>query len=190
MGGKTGTAEILSTKEKDYLVSFIGFAPLDTPQVVVYVVVDRPNVEEQADSSYAQYIAQAILDEILPYMNIYPDEETEETTKLWDGFKGVLKLDDSEVEVDEPAVQTEGSETGTDNARISKLYRMKVAHQKNIMMKKVTAQQVRMSDMRKMILKMCLTKRILQATILKKIPRTKMTTKKMRENNRASHLKQ
>ena len=116
MGGKTGTAEILSTEEKDYLVSFIGFAPLDTPQVVVYVVVDRPNVEEQADSSYAQYIAQAILDEILPYMNIYPDEETEETTKLWDGFKGVLKLDDSEVEVDEPAVQTEGSETGTDNA--------------------------------------------------------------------------
>ena len=49
-------------------------------------------------------------------MNIYPDEETEETTKLWDGFKGVLKLDDSEVEVDEPTVQTEGSETGTDNA--------------------------------------------------------------------------
>ena len=117
MGGKTGTAEILSTEEKDYLVSFIGFAPLDTPQVVVYVVVDRPNVEEQADSSYAQYIAQAILDEILPYMNIYPDEETEETTKLWDGFKGVLKLDDSEVEVNEPIVQTEGSETGTDNAQ-------------------------------------------------------------------------
>ena len=117
MGGKTGTAEILSTKEKDYLVSFIGFAPLDTPQVVVYVVVDRPNVEEQADSSYAQYIAQAILDEILPYMNIYPDEETEETTKLWDGFKGVLKLDDSEVEVNEPVVQTEGSETGTNNAQ-------------------------------------------------------------------------
>ena len=86
-------------------------------QVVVYVVVDRPNVEEQADSSYAQYIAQAILDEILPYMNIYPDEETEETTKLWDGFKGVLRLDDSEVEVNEPIVQTEGSETGTDNAQ-------------------------------------------------------------------------
>ena len=62
-------------------------------------------------------IAQAILDEILPYMNIYPDEETEETTKLWDGFKGVLRLDDSEVEVNEPIVQTEGSETGTDNAQ-------------------------------------------------------------------------
>ncbi len=117
MGGKTGTAEILSTEEKDYLVSFIGFAPLDIPQVVIYVVVDRPNVEEQADSSYAQYIAQAILAEVLPYMNIYPDEETEEITKLWDGFKGVLRLDDSEVEVNEPVVQTEGSETGTDNAQ-------------------------------------------------------------------------
>lgn len=117
MGGKTGTAEILSTPEKDYLVSFIGFAPLDTPQVVVYVVVDRPNVEEQADSSYAQYIAQAILDEVLPYMDIYPDEETEETTKLWAGFDGVLRLDDSAVEVQQPVTQTEGSETGTDNSQ-------------------------------------------------------------------------
>lgn len=117
MGGKTGTAEILSTEEKDYLVSFIGFAPLDEPQLLVYVVVDRPNVEEQADSSYAQYIAQAILDEVLPYMNIYPDEEAEESTKLWAGFDGVLRLDDTQVEVQQPVTQTEGSETGTDNSQ-------------------------------------------------------------------------
>ena len=49
MGGKTGTAEKLNEKEKgNYLVSFIGFAPLDNPELLIYVVVDTPNVEEQA----------------------------------------------------------------------------------------------------------------------------------------------
>lgn len=41
-----------------YLVSFIGFAPVDDPAVVIYVVVDEPNVEDQANSTYPQYIAQ------------------------------------------------------------------------------------------------------------------------------------
>ena len=54
MGGKTGTAQKYPREEKKYLVSFIGFAPLDDPQVVVYVVVDEPNTEYQADSLYAQ----------------------------------------------------------------------------------------------------------------------------------------
>ena len=48
MGGKTGTAQKYPREDKKYLVSFIGFAPLDDPQVVVYVVVDEPNTEYQA----------------------------------------------------------------------------------------------------------------------------------------------
>lgn len=97
MGGKTGTAEKLNEKEKgNYLVSFIGFAPLDKPELLIYVVVDTPNVEEQASSSYPQFIAQAILSEVLPYMNIYMDEPTTEETVLWEGFYGVPKLTDIE----------------------------------------------------------------------------------------------
>lgn len=97
MGGKTGTAEKLNEKEKgNYLVSFIGFAPLDNPEVLIYVVVDEPNVEEQASSTYPQYIAQAILSEVLPYMNIYQDEPTDQETVLWEGFYGVPKLTDIE----------------------------------------------------------------------------------------------
>ena len=95
MGGKTGTAEKLADTEKDnYLVSFIGFAPLDDPQMLIYVVVDTPNVDSQASSSYAQYLAQAIMSEVLPYMNIPQDEETTEETVLWQGFYGVPKLTD------------------------------------------------------------------------------------------------
>lgn len=80
MGGKTGTAQKLSEadKAKKYLVSFAGFAPLDNPQVVVYVVVDEPNVDYQADSKYAQYIYKGVMTEILPYLNIFPDEAVEE----------------------------------------------------------------------------------------------------------------
>lgn len=97
MGGKTGTAEKLNEKEKgNYLVSFIGFAPLDKPEVVIYTVVDMPNVERQASSTYAQYLAQAILSEVLPYMNIYQDETAQGETILWEGFYGVPKLTDIE----------------------------------------------------------------------------------------------
>lgn len=78
MGGKTGTAEKLPRSAKKYLVSFIGFAPVDNPQVVCYVVVDEPNAESgvtQASSSFAQEIFKNIMKEALPYLNIYATEE-------------------------------------------------------------------------------------------------------------------
>lgn len=95
MGGKTGTAEKAPRNQGNYLVSFVGFAPLNDPQVVIYVVVDEPNVEEQASSTYAQYIAQAVLSEILPYLNIYPDEATDQPLQFWEEFGGVSRLDQS-----------------------------------------------------------------------------------------------
>lgn len=93
-GGKTGTAEKFPRGNGKYLVSFIGFAPVEEPEVVIYVVVDEPNVEDQATSRYPQYIAQGIMSELLPYLNIAPDEITDGTvpqTELWEGFAGYLK---------------------------------------------------------------------------------------------------
>lgn len=80
MGGKTGTAQIYDEethlrKKGCYLVSFIGYVPYDNPQLVIYCVVNQPNAEDQAHSYYAQNIVREILEEVLPYMNIYPDEE-------------------------------------------------------------------------------------------------------------------
>lgn len=80
MGGKTGTAQKYPRDARKYLVSFIGFAPLENPEVVVYVVVDEPNADYQANSKYAQYLSWEIMREILPYLNIFPDEE--ETGKI------------------------------------------------------------------------------------------------------------
>lgn len=93
-GGKTGTAEKFPRGNGKYLVSFISFAPVEEPEVVIYVVVDEPNAEDQATSRYPQYIAQGILSELLPYLNIAPDEITDGTvpqTELWEGFAGYLK---------------------------------------------------------------------------------------------------
>ena len=78
MGGKTGTAQKHPRAEKKYLVSFIGYLPQENPQLVIYVVIDEPNFKEQAHSNYAQAVVKEILEEVLPYMNMYPDEEKKE----------------------------------------------------------------------------------------------------------------
>ena len=110
-GGKTGTAEKLPRGNKKYVVSFITFAPVDDPQVLMYVVVDEPNAEDQADSKYPQYIAQGILSELLPYLNVVPDESEDGSipkTELWDGFNGNL-VDVSGSSVDENGNLVDGN---------------------------------------------------------------------------------
>lgn len=102
-GGKTGTAQKIPRGNGKYLVSFIGFAPADNPEVLIYVVVDEPNAEHQDDSSYPQRIAKNIMSEVLPYMNIFRDEEvtgdTVENTGLEEGV--------ADTNVPEPAEDTE-----------------------------------------------------------------------------------
>ena len=78
IGGKTGTAEKQPRGNGNYVVSFMGFAPVDDPQVVVYVVIDEPNVESQPHSSFAQEVAKNIFTEILPYLNVFRTEELSE----------------------------------------------------------------------------------------------------------------
>lgn len=84
MGGKTGTAQKAGRDGVNYLVSFIGFAPVEDPQLVIYCVVDEPNAQEQWHSTFAQNITREILEEVLPYMNIYRDEETTGIHSGWD----------------------------------------------------------------------------------------------------------
>ncbi len=79
IGGKTGTAEKVPRGTKARLVSFIGAAPIDDPQLVVYVVVDEANAEDQGQSSFASTIAGKIFSEALPYLQIFPTEEVPET---------------------------------------------------------------------------------------------------------------
>lgn len=74
VGGKTGTAEKLPRGNGKYILSFIGFAPVDDPQVVIYVVADEP--ELQSGSGEAAHLFSDIAAAIFPYLNIYKTDET------------------------------------------------------------------------------------------------------------------
>ena len=84
VGGKTGTAQKLPRSAKNYLVSFIGFAPVEDPQLLVYVVVDTPNLEGEAQSSasFATKIEQKIMNDALQFLNIQPQGETDPNASL------------------------------------------------------------------------------------------------------------
>lgn len=87
IGGKTGTAEKVPRNQGNYLLSFIGFSPIDDPQVVIYVVVDEPNVEVQMYSGAAKKIFANVATEVFPYMNIYKagDEDFYDSVDMTEG---------------------------------------------------------------------------------------------------------
>lgn len=101
IGGKTGTAETLPRGNDEYVVSFMGYAPADDPEIAIYVVVDRPNVKYQDDAKYATRIVRNILTEVLPYMGIFMTEELSETERA--------ELEALQIEIMMPAV-TESQE--------------------------------------------------------------------------------
>lgn len=121
IGGKTGTAEKLPRGNNKYLLSFIGFAPVENPEIMVYVTVDEPNVEDQANSGLGTIIAHSIFEELLPYMNIYQTETGKSAGDPAVGDEVAGPIYDGEVP-DEPLSQdmeggTAGQEgTGQGNA--------------------------------------------------------------------------
>ncbi len=70
IGGKTGTAEKLPRDNGNYVLSFIGYAPQENPEVVVYVVIDEPNTDNQSDSALVTELSQQIMADVFPYLNI------------------------------------------------------------------------------------------------------------------------
>lgn len=78
IGGKTGTAQkVVDGRYKDgeYIVSFIGFAPADNPEVVVYVAIDSPKAATVFGSTIAAPIVGQIIEDIAPTVGIEVDRE-------------------------------------------------------------------------------------------------------------------
>lgn len=99
IGGKTGTAEMVPRTKRNYVVSFMGYAPADDPQIAIYVVVDRPNAVYQDDAKFATGIVRNILTEVLPYLNYFMTEELSETE--------ITEMSESELPVKIPGIETE-----------------------------------------------------------------------------------
>ncbi len=78
IGAKTGTAEKYPRGKGTYVLSYMGFAPAEDPEVLVYVVIDEPNVAEQDTSKYVTDLAREIMAEIFPYLDITKEAATTE----------------------------------------------------------------------------------------------------------------
>ncbi len=77
--GKTGTAQKIDPKTKAYsttkhIASFVGFAPVENPAVVIVVVIDEP-AGAYHGGDVAAPVFREIAEQILPGMNIAPDAE-------------------------------------------------------------------------------------------------------------------
>jgi penicillin-binding protein 2B len=76
IAGKTGTAQkVIDGKYSDdkYVVSFIGYAPVDDPKIVLYVIVDEPQVPLAGGGSVAAPIFRDIMEQSLRHLGVYPN---------------------------------------------------------------------------------------------------------------------
>lgn len=69
VGGKTATSEKLPRGNGKYIASFIGFAPVDDPEVIAICIVDEPTGVYYGGSVSAPVIKE-LYENILPYLNI------------------------------------------------------------------------------------------------------------------------
>lgn len=115
MGGKTGTAEKLPRDKKNYLVSFCGYVPAENPEVLIYVVVDKPNVALQDNARYATVLTRDIMTEVLPYMGIMMTEELSDDERAeLENMQDTFAIGSGSVSVNEAGelVSTEQTESG------------------------------------------------------------------------------
>lgn len=75
IGGKTGTAqkydeETGDVSEDRYVISFIGYTPVDDPEVVLLVILDEADGGSSHDTAE---LASQMFEKILPALGLYPD---------------------------------------------------------------------------------------------------------------------
>jgi len=92
VAGKTGTAQIHDTVNggylegyDNYIFSFLGAAPIDDPELIVYVMVQQPDLNEDEYESGAVPVSKIfnpVMKNSLQYLNIEPDETISSAEKV------------------------------------------------------------------------------------------------------------
>lgn len=90
IGGKTGTAQSGIRSNEKYVVSFIGFLPVNDPEIIAIAIIDRPSVYTEGSTSAAPML-KGLLENIIKYLGIPKTEESGESTSSADN---TVKLDD------------------------------------------------------------------------------------------------
>lgn len=86
IGGKTGTAQKAQNGrylENNFIVSFMGFAPADDPQIVVYVAVDNPKGGLIFGGTVAAPIVGGIMKDGLMALGVEPRKDQIEKEIKW-----------------------------------------------------------------------------------------------------------
>ena len=109
VGGKTGAAEKQPRDKQHYVTSFIGFMPAEDPQVAFYVVLDEAQVADFDTSRAAQELARDIMIDLIPYLEIYPVDESYEIN-----VGGLPTPTEQQTETQVEYVTDENGETVTD----------------------------------------------------------------------------
>ncbi|EIM07793.1 penicillin-binding protein 2B (PBP-2B) [Planococcus antarcticus DSM 14505] len=95
IAGKTGTAQV--PKEgggylegsNNYLFSFLGMAPADDPELLIYIGVQQPNLPANEYGSVpVAKIFTSVMENSLKYMNIEPENMVEATTMPVEDYTG------------------------------------------------------------------------------------------------------
>ena len=81
IGGKTATSQTLPRSANKYISSFLGFAPVENPQVIVLVIINNPQGIYYG-GTIAAPVAREIFENILPYLGIPVDEKAAAESEL------------------------------------------------------------------------------------------------------------
>ena len=95
VAGKTGTAQIPEEDGSGYqsghgknIYSFIGMAPADDPEVIVYVAVDRPELElNEYGNQPVSLIFRQVMEQSLQYLNIPAETPADNTDNTSGGYE-------------------------------------------------------------------------------------------------------
>ena len=101
-GGKTGTAQKLPRSEDKYIISLISAAPMSSPQLVLYVVVDEYEGSDEDGSAPVQYLSGRLWYAIKDYIGLYSELDADVNSYDWtastenDSMNGESIFTDSE----------------------------------------------------------------------------------------------
>ena len=102
-GGKTGTAQKLPRSEDKYIISLISAAPISSPQLVLYVVVDEYEGNDEDGSAPVQYLSGRLWYAIKDYIGLYSELDADVNDYDWqsaspsdDSMSGESLFTDSE----------------------------------------------------------------------------------------------
>lgn len=81
VGGKTGTAQVISAnggyESGHYILSFLGMAPMNDPEILCYLAIDKPNNCTQYGGVVASPLVGQIMEQSLSYLGVKRDYENQ-----------------------------------------------------------------------------------------------------------------